>query len=237
MSDSTFEKGNEYNDLKPLECLEGMPEFDPKSFPSILMRENPNQSRSNHPRTGLSCDLGINPMVTAVCLKGHTYVGGSGLNGYVRNADRKMGILQSKIDRRGNQLAKKDFDKLLLILDKSEDDKERNKARSDYEAVRAKMIDDDALCKSLKREFGKIKENKEQRCSVAREEFATFAALFDVVIIGKNDLKQWHKGLSHASSSVLSALSLGTLVKKMKFKVSLFIAYPRLVWREDSWWK
>jgi hypothetical protein len=50
-----------------------------------------------------------------------------------------------------------------------------------------------------------------------QEEFATFVALFDVVLIGKNDLKKWHQNLSHASSSVLSAVSLGTLYKKIKF--------------------
>jgi hypothetical protein len=98
---------------------------------------------------------------------------------------------------------------------------ERNKARSDYDAARAKFINTDALCKSWKRKKEKIKKNKEQACSVVREEFATFAALFDVVIIGKNDLKQWHKGLSHASSSVLSDLSLGKLHDKIKFKVIL----------------
>ena len=82
------------------------------------------------------------------------------------------------------------------------------------------MMQYELVCKYWKEQKEKIKENKEQECSVAREEFSTFAALFDVVIIGKNDLKKWHKDLSHASSSVLSALSLGKLHSKIKFKVS-----------------
>ncbi len=150
-----------------------------------------------------------------------------------------MGKLQSKIDKRGNTLASKGFNALLKVLGTSMDAAERNKARSDYDAVRAKLIKEDNVCKSWKRQRDSIKKNKEKACSGVREEFATFAALFDVVIIGKNDLKQWHKGISHASSSVLSALSIGYLIKKMKFKVSVVdcLAYYSWVWLVVSWWK
>jgi hypothetical protein len=74
---------------------------------------------------------------------------------------------------------------------------------------------------------------KEQKCRVAREEFATFAALFDLLIIGKNDFRKWHKGISHASSCVLSALSLGKLREKIKFKVGL--AGGQLVEVSEAW--
>jgi hypothetical protein len=84
----------------------------------------------------------------------------------------KSDMLQSRIDKRGNLLAKKDFDKLAQILSTVEDADERNKARSDYDAARAKFINTDALCKSWKRQKENIKKNKEQACSVVREEFA-----------------------------------------------------------------
>jgi hypothetical protein len=57
------------------------------------------------------------------------------------------------------------------------------------------------------------------------------------VIIGKNDLKKWHQNLSHASSSVLSPVSLGALHKKIKFKVGLSLYNARLDWQVVSMWK
>jgi hypothetical protein len=57
------------------------------------------------------------------------------------------------------------------------------------------------------------------------------------VIIGKNDLKKWHQNLSHASSSVLSVVSLGALHKKIKFKVGLSLYNARLDWQAVSVWK
>jgi hypothetical protein len=72
---------------------------------------------------------------------------------------------------------------------------------------------------------------------LTREVFATFVALFDVVIIGKNDLKKWHQNLSHASSGVLSAVYLGTLHEKIKFKVGLSLYNARLDWQVVSMWK
>jgi hypothetical protein len=230
-----FDTSCEHNSLQPLECLEGMPFFDPSSFPSILMRPNtnPNPTPNSNPRTVIAIDEGLNPEATGVDLGGNVFVAGYSLSNYIRNANRKSDKLQSRIDTRGNLLAQIDYDKLAHILRTSMDDKVRNKARSDYDAARAKLINNDALCKSWKRQKENIKKNKEQACSVVREEFATFAALFDIVIIGKNDLKQWHKNLSHASSSVLSALSLGELHKKIKFKVSLTV--PLIVAGSGGW--
>jgi hypothetical protein len=179
--------------------------------------------------------------MTAVELNGHVIVAGLGTNGYCRNGDRKMAKLQSKIDKRGNWLARVDFRNLNALLKTNTDDKARNKARSVYDAKRASLINADALCKSWKRQRENIKKNKEQVCRVLREEFATFAALFDVVIIGDIDLKQWHKGMSHAASSVLSALSLGTLIEKIQFKVSLLfllqlaLAGGQLVKVSEAW--
>jgi hypothetical protein len=98
-------------------------------------------------------------------------------------------------------------------------------------------IKHDPLCQYWKSQHANIKENKEQKCCVAREEFATFVALFDVVIIGKNDLKKWHQNLSHASRSVLSAVSLGALHEKIKFKVGLSLYNARLDWQVVSMWK
>jgi hypothetical protein len=233
-----FDTSCEHNSLQPLECLEGMPFFDPASFSSILMRENRNHSSKDHTRTVIAIDEGLNPEATGVDLGGNVFVAGYSLCNYIRNADRKTKRIQSRIDKRGNLLAQIDYDKLAHILSTSMDSDKRNKARSDYDAARAKLINTDALCKSWKRQKENIKKNKEQACSVVREEFATFAALFDIVIIGKNDLKQWHKNLSHASSSVLSALSLGKLHDKIKFKVSLAVASNcSWVWRVVSMWK
>jgi hypothetical protein len=114
-------------------------------------------------------------------------------------------LIQGKIDTRGNLLAKEDFNALAIILRSSASTKERNKASSKNDAKRALWIKHDPLCQYWKSQHEKIKEIKEQKCSIAREEFATFVALFDVVIIGK------YQNLSHASSSVFSAVSLGAL--------------------------
>jgi hypothetical protein len=84
-----------------------------------------------------------------------------------------------------------------------------------------KVMEGDAICKSYKRQHDKIKENKEKACIVAREELATFLSLFDVVIVGDNDYRKWMQGVSHATSAVLSALSLGKLVNKIEFKLSV----------------
>jgi hypothetical protein len=80
-------------------------------------------------------------------------------------------------------LAKEDFDALASILSTSGSSMERNKASSKYDAKRVLKIKDDPLCQYWKSQHENIKENNEQNCSVAREEFATFVALFDVVII------------------------------------------------------
>jgi hypothetical protein len=53
------------------------------------------------------------------------------------------------------------------------------------------------------------------------------------VIIGKNDFRKWMQGVSHAASSVLSDLSLGKLVSKIKFKVSL--TFPLIKVGCDGW--
>jgi hypothetical protein len=224
LSDDAFKKSCEHNSLEPLKWQEGMPEFDGKSFPSILMRPNENpRAVDPRPRKVISIDEGLNPMGTAVDLDGNVVVGGYGMCDKIRNADRKSKDIQSKIDKRGNVLAKEHFDALQSVLNSGSGSKERNKARSKYDAIRARIINDDPLCKYWKEQKEKIKVNIEQKCRVAREEFSTFVALFDVVIIGKNDLKKWHKDLSHASSSVLSAISLGKLHTKIKFKVSLVL--------------
>lgn len=237
LSDESFKQSCAHNSLEPLKWREGMPMFDGVCYPSLLMRPNVNPSRGPHPRSVIAIDEGLNPMATAVDLDANVIVGGYGLCDYIRNADRKMRLIQGKIDTRGNLLAKEDFDALAIILRSSASSKVRNKASSKYDAKRALWIKHDPLCQYWKSQHEKIKENKEQKCSVAREEFATFVALFDVVIIGKNDLKKWHQNLSHASSSVLSAVSLGTLHEKIKFKVGLSLYNARLDWQVVSMWK
>jgi hypothetical protein len=234
ISHQNFEKSCSHQSLIPLEWVEGLPLFDPRSFPSILMRVNPDRTVSDPdaPKV-LSCDFGINPMATSFEIEGIVIVAGYGLCNYVRNANSQISSLQSKIDTRGNWLAKKEFDELQSLLETSDVSKERNSKSSDYEKKRLKMINEDLRCKDWKRGISRIKENMEQKCRVAREEFATFAALFDIVIIGKNDFREWHKGISHASSGVLSALSLGELRKKIKFKVGL--AGGQLVEVSEVW--
>jgi hypothetical protein len=176
-------------------------------------------------KTTASVDLGANPMATVYILGGVDVYSGIGLNGYLRNAHRKSGKLQSKRDTRGNMLMKVKLKRLNDILnDETIDAKVKNKAQSVYNLEREKLMEGDAICKSWKRQKENIKKNKEQACSVAREELASFLSLFDIVIIGKNDFRKWMQGVSHAASSVLSDLSLGKLVSKIKFKVSLTVA-------------
>jgi hypothetical protein len=195
--------------------------FDGVCYPSLLVRLNVNPSRGPHPRSVIAIDEGLNPMATAVDLDANVIVGGYGLCDYIRNADRKMRLIQGKIDIRGNLMAKEDFDALASILRSSASSKVRNKASSKYDAKRALWINHDSLCQYWKSQHEKIKENREQKCSVARKEIATFVALFDVVIIGKNDLKNWHQNLSLAPSSVLSDVYLETLHEKIKLSILL----------------
>jgi hypothetical protein len=174
LSDESFKQSCAHNSLEPLKWREGMPMFDGVCYPSLLMRPNVNPSRGPHPRSVIAIDEGLNPMSTAVDLDANVIVGGYGLCDYIRNADRKMRLIQSKIDTRGNLLAKEDFDALAIILSTSASSKERNKASSKYDAKRALWIKHDPLCQYWKSQHANIKENKEQKCSVAREEFATF---------------------------------------------------------------
>jgi hypothetical protein len=67
-------------------------------------------------------------MATAVDLDANVIVGGYGLCDYIRNANRKMRLIQGKVDIRGNLLAREDFDALAIILRSSASSKERNKA-------------------------------------------------------------------------------------------------------------
>ena len=233
LSDERFTNGCTHNSLIPLACLDGMPLFDPHRFHGLLMRPNTTPKSTVHPRSVLSIDLGTNPLATAVDLDGNVFVAGYGLSGYVRSCVLKSSKFQSRIDARGNTLAHPDLGKMNQVLASSIDAKKRNDARSVYHWARQASqahIDRDPLCKSWKRQTASIKKNMERACADVREEFA---ALFDVVLVGDNDFKSWHKGMSHASSSVLSALSPGKLVDKMKFKIGL--ARGQLVKVSEAW--
>jgi transposase len=233
LSDERFKTGCAHNSLVPLAFLEGMPHFNPAQYHGLLMRPNKNRPTAAHARTVLSIDLGANPLATAVDLNGNVYVAGYGMNGYARSCVLKSSKFQSRIDKKGNALASTNLDTMNRVLAKSTDAKVRNEARSVYHKARQALIDRDPLCKSWKRQAESIKKDMERACAVVREEFATFAALFDVVLIGDNDLRSWHKGISHASSSVLSALSPGKLIKKIKFKIGL--AGGQLVEVSEAW--
>jgi hypothetical protein len=111
------------------------------------------------------------------------------MNGYARSCVLKSSKLHSRIDREGYVLASTDLDTMNRVLTESTDAKERNEARSVYHKARQALIDRDLLCKSWKRQAEPIKKDMERACAAVREEFATFAALFDVVIIGDNDLR------------------------------------------------
>jgi transposase len=233
LSRERFKIGLEHNSLSPLACLDGMPRFNPAQYHGLLMRPNENPVATSHPRSVLSIDLGSNPLATGVDLHGNVFVAGYGLNGYVRSCVLKSSKFQSRIDTRGNVLAVQDFQRLNRILLTSTDANVRNEARSAYQKARQAHIDRDQLCKSWKRQKESTKKNMEKACAGVREEFATFAALFDVVIVGDNDFKSWHKGISHASSSVLSAVSPGMLVEKIKFKLRL--SGGQLVKVSEAW--
>ena len=233
LSDERFTNGCTHNSLIPLACLDGMPLFDPCRFHGLLMRPNTTPKSTVHPRSVLSIDLGTNPLATAVDLDGNVFVAGYGLSGYVRSCVLKSSKFQSRIDARGNTLALPELEKMNQVLASSIDAKKRNDAKSVYHWARQARIDRDTLCKSWKRQAASIKKNMERACADVREEFASFAALFDVVLVGDNDFKSWHKGMSHASSSVLSALSPGKLVDKMKFKIGL--ARGQLVKVSEAW--
>jgi hypothetical protein len=64
------------------------------------VRPNVNPSRGPHPRSVIAIDEGLNLMATAEDLDANVIVGGYGLCDYIRNADRKMSLIQSKIDNR-----------------------------------------------------------------------------------------------------------------------------------------
>ena len=223
LSDKTFEESLKHQSLERLRWVPdvGMPEFGPNQFPDLYMRLNSQvKNVKKGGKTVVGVDFGTNPACVASDTNAHIFCGGIGLSNFVRHCDLKMKKLQSKQDNRGNFLAKPEWDKLNKILNNDKSTAEKmNVARSKYDKKRADCMSKDAKCKSWKRQFDKIKRNKEKACDNVREQLASFLSLFDVVIIGDNDLQQWHKGISHAASSVLSALALGELIKKLKFKI------------------
>ncbi len=120
-----------------------------------------------------------------------------------------------------------------ILQDEKISAEEKNKAQSAYNLERERLMKKDAICKSWKRQFELIKRHKEKECSVAREELSSFLSLFDIVLIGKNDFRKWMQGVSHASASVLSDLSLGQLVEQIKFKLS--VTGGQLVKVSEAW--
>jgi transposase len=224
LNKTKFDESLKRNGLVQLKYIpgRGMPEFKDGRFPGLFMQESPCKVNVEGMKKVVAVDVGCNPLAACQILGGVVVYAGLGLNGYLRNGDRKMAKLQTKRDNRGNLLQKKDFEKLGKVLnDVTIPAKEKDKAQSVYNLGREKEMQRDAICKSWKRQFESIKRAKEKACSVAREELATFLSLFDVVVIGDNDYRKWMQGLSHAASSVLSALSPGKLVEKIKFKLGV----------------
>jgi hypothetical protein len=76
-----FDTSCKHNSLQPLEWREGMPFFDPASFPSILMRPNtnPNPNPNSNTRTVIAIDEGLNPEATGIDLGGNVLVAGYSL--------------------------------------------------------------------------------------------------------------------------------------------------------------
>jgi len=236
LSNEKFSETAKRNGLVPLKYTpdRGMPYFKDGRFPTLLMQLDTCQYNVDGLKTSVACDFGANPMAVCYFIGSFKVYSGYGLCGYLRNADRRLKKLATKRDNRGNILVKNEWKELKKVLsDEKIGEKEKNKAQSVYNLKREQVMEGDAICKSWKRQANSIKRNKEQACSVAREELASFLSLFDIVIIGDNDYRKWMQGVSHASSSVLSALSLGKLVEKIKFKLS--VTGGQLVKVSEAW--